>query len=229
MVSEYTLKARIYPAVLSVLPLLLLSNTVFDSQIKDWLESPDYVALFGKGVLATAIVFLWAQIIRFIGAECFERWLAKDETDFPTTRLLLPSSKEISNELKNTIRDKVRKDFGAELPIDVSPETEPNVRRHIADVVRQIRGKTRSHGLLLQHNIEYGFVRNLIGASPVIIVAASCNIYLHSIGKMPDWGYKASLAYVVVATLLIISSNFILSRYGIRYARVLFQAYLEAK
>lgn len=232
MIPEYTLKARIFPAIITSLPLILLVNATFDSQVHQWLNSDDYTALFGKGTLAIAIVFALSQFNRFVAAEVFERLISKDETNFPTTRLLLPDNDKLSDATRKNIGIKVQKDFGQELPSRVTPTKEPKARRQISDIVRMMRERTRGHKLLLQHNIEYGFVRNLIGACPFVLLVSGANIYLYKydvLSTLPIWGYRASIAYAIAAILMMVLSKVILDRYGIRYARILFQAYLDAK
>jgi len=218
MISEYTLKARIFPAIITSLPLILLANSIFDSQVHQWLNSDDYTALFGKGTLATAIVFTLSQFNRFIAAEIFEQLISKDETNFPTTRLLLPNDDKLSEATRRAIGIKVRMDFGQELPSNVIPSDEPKVRRHISDIVRMMRERTRGCKLLLQHNIEYGFARNLIGACPLVVITSGVNIYLfkHQVfSSFPVWGYRASIAYLITAILMMVLSKVILDRYGI--------------
>lgn len=232
MVSEYSLKARVFPAILTSLPLILLANATFDYKVHEWLNSNDYATLFGNGTLVMAIVFALAQLNRFVGAEVFERFISKDETNFPTTRLMLPNCAEMSDAIREAIRLKAQKDFGLQLPSTVLPLEEPMARRHISDIVRRIRERTRNHKLLLQHNIEYGFVRNFIGACPLVLIVSGVNIYLYTHGILPNfpaWGYVVSLVYSVIAILMILLSKVILDRYGIRYARVLFNAYLDTK
>ena len=232
MISEYTLKARIYPAILTSLPLILFTNATFDSQLHQWLNDNDYAALFGKGSLAIAIVFALSQFNRFIAVAVFEHLISKDETNFPTTRLLLPDCDLMSDAMRKAIDSKVQKDFGVQLPATVISTESTKARRHIADVVGRMRERTRGHKLLLQHNIEYGFVRNFIGACPLVLLVSGTNIILYTykvLPSFPPWGYLASIAYAITAILMMALSKVVLDRYGIIYARVLFRAYLDAK
>lgn len=229
MISEYTLKARIYPAVLTSLPVILLVNLVFDTQTRVWLGSDDLAALFGKGTLGLAVVFLLAQTGRFFGAEVFERLHFKDETAFPSTRLLLPGCNELSDQLRQLVTEKIKKDFKLQLPDIVQDGEEQAIRRLITDAVRRMRERVGKHKLLLQHNIEYGFFRNLIGAGPMTLAASLGNIYLFNTGTAGTGVFKASIAFAATSILLMVSSGFVMNRLGTRYARVLFQSYLEAK
>lgn len=229
MVSEYTLKARVFPTILTSLPLILLSNALLEYEVKDWLNSSEYAALFGRGSVSLAVVFLLAQINRFIGAEVIQRLLSGDEVNFPTTRMLLPNNPLISDALRDALLLKIKKKMGYEIPTCIDTENEPRVRRLIVDCVREMRGKTRANKLLLQHNIEYGFARNLIGGCLVALLVSILNMWLYQYELLTEIGYKISAAYCSTALIFLLISPWVLERYGIKYARLLFQAYLESK
>ncbi len=225
MISEYTLKARLFPTILSTPPLLLLCDSLFNLQASQWLDSSAMIWLFGKGVASTALVFLMMQVNRLIGLEIFQRWITQDELDFPTTRWLLATNTEMSQIQRQSINQKIQSDF----QITLQPASEgdtPQVRRHNADIVGRIRLFVGSPPKLLQFNIEYGFFRNLIGASPTVLAVGLASAYLYSEKILPAWGYHLALAYAVLAGVLVCLARPIISRLGIQYARVLFQTYL---
>ena len=101
------------------------------------------------------------------------------------------------------------------------------VRRHNADIVGRIRHFVGSPPKLLQFLIEYGFFRNLIGASPIVLVAGLASAYLYSEMLFPTWAYHLALGYSVFAGILICLARLLIERLGIQYARVLFQTYLD--
>ena len=229
MVSEYTLKARVFPTILTSLPLILLSNALLEYEVKDWLNSSDYAALFGRGSVSLAVVFLLSQVNRFIGAEVIQRVLSGDELNFPTTRMLLPSNPLISDALRDALLAKIKTKMGYQIPTSIDTEAEPKVRRLIADCVRVMREKTRGNKLLLQHNIEYGFARNLVGGCLVAVFVSGLNMWLYDYQLLSEIGYKISTAYCAVSAVLLMLSPWVLERYGVKYARLLFQAYLDSK
>lgn len=229
MVSEYTLKARVFPTILTCLPLILFANALLEYEVKDWLDSSVFASLFGSGSVSLAVVFLLAQINRFIGAEVVQRLLSGDELDFPTTRMLLPDNPLISEELRNALLLKIKKKMGYEIPTVLDAENEPKIRRQIADSIRAMREKTRGNKLLLQHNIEYGFARNLVAGCLVALLVSSLNIWLYQHELMTEIGYKISTAYCSISLILLLVSPWVIERYGIKYARLLFQAYLDSK
>lgn len=228
MISEYTTKARLAPTALAAPPILLLFNTLVDAKVSQWLDTSMMAMLFGKGTAVMALAYLMMQVNRLIGLEIFQRWVSKDELDFPTSRWLVATNTEMSPHLKQLIDQKLRHDFRLGI-LPASMGDTPEVRRHNADLVGLIRQFVGSPAKLLRYNIEYGFFRNLIGASVPVLLAGFGNAYLHSEMLLPDWAYHLTLIYVVFAVLLILLSKPIIVRLGNQYARVLFQVYLDKR
>jgi len=228
VISEYTIKARLAPTALAAPPLLLLCNALFDIQTSQWLESGAMTALFGKGTATVALVYLMMQVNRLIGLEVFQRWVSQDELNFPTSRWLVATNAEMSPLQRQSICKKLLHDFQIGL-LPASMGDSPEVRRHNADLVGRIRLFVGSPPKLLQYNIEYGFFRNLIGASLPVLVVGLANSYLYSEKLLPAWGYHLSLAYAVCAGVLVCLGRPLIERLGIQYARVLFQTYLDKK
>lgn len=225
---EYTLKARLAPTALAAPPLLFLANALFDIGTNQWLNSSTMNELFGKGVASAALVFLMIQVNRLVGLEIFQRWISQDELNFPTTRWLLATNTEISEAMRESINLKVQRDFQvALLPAEIGDTQQ--VRRHNADIVGRIRALVGSPPKLLQFNIEYGFFRNLIGASVPVLAAGLINAYLYSQQYLPEWAYHVTLTYSMFAGALVCLARPIIERLGIQYARVLFQTYLNHK
>lgn len=228
MTAEYTLKARLAPTVLSAPPILLLGNTLFNIQANQWLDSNTMTWLFGKGTASAALVFLMMQVNRIIGLEIFQRWIFRDELDFPTTRWLLATNTEMSSAQRQRINQKIQLDFQVAL-LPKSVGDSPRVRRHNADIVGRIRTFVGHSPKLLRYNLEYGFFRNLIGASLPVLAVGLANAYLYSKNLLPMWGYDLTLGYAVVAGALVCLARPITERLGIQYARVLFQTYLATE
>lgn len=226
--DEYTLKARLAPTALAAPPLLLLGDSLFNVQVSQWLDSSTMTWLFGKGVASAALVFLMMQVNRLIGLEIFQRWISQDELNFPTSRWLVATNSEMSVAQRLNINQKIQRDFQVSL-LPASMGDTPQVRRHNADIVGRIRQFVGSPPKLLQFNIEYGFFRNLIGASIPVLATGLATAYLYTDSLLPVWAYQLTLAYSVVAGLLICFARPLIERLGIQYARVLFQTYLDKK
>ncbi len=228
MTIEYTLKARLAPTALAAPPLLLLGDVLFNVQASQWLDSSTMTWLFGKGVASSALVFFMMMVNRLIALEIFQRWIFQDELNFPTTRMLLPDNTEMSSTQRESINQKIQRDFQLALLPEVI-EVTSQVRRHNADIVGRIRSFVGSPPKLLRFLIEYGFMRNLIGASLPVLMACAANAYLYREGLLADWAYHLTLAYAFFAGVLVCMARPINDRLGVHYARVLFQTYLETK
>jgi hypothetical protein len=102
---------------------------------------------------------------------------------------------------------------------------EPRARKLIATTVSQIRNVLRDNTLLLQHNIEYGFFRNLIGGSFLAFVISL--IILFSSQFTDDIPTRnLGLILTIIYFLPIILSKVIIDRYGKYYAKILYEQFL---
>jgi hypothetical protein len=93
--------------------------------------------------------------------------------------------------------------------------------------VSLIRDKVKDGRLLLQHNIEYGFVRNLIGGAVIVfpLTALSAPFFYFS-HPIIFWTFLVMSAGFLT---LIVFSRRILEIYGVAYAKVLIQEYMGLK
>lgn len=103
---------------------------------------------------------------------------------------------------------------------------ENNARKVIATAVSQIRNVLRGNTMLLQHNIEYGFWRNLIGGC-LIAVMFSILIFVH--GSYHNLKYQKIIAVIcfIIYLLPIIFSKGIIRYYGKYYAKILYEQFLS--
>ncbi len=80
--------------------------------------------------------------------------------------------------------------------------------------------------LLLQHNIEYGFARNLIGGAIIgVIMSAFDIIYFYYNNDKLISGI--SIALTIFFAILLIIHKPIIKHLGNQYAKRLFQEYLQ--
>lgn len=220
--NEYSLKARMFPAFLCAIPFLILKHFLIDSYLGISLSSSLFSVVFGDVSLVVVLMYLLTQINRFISKTLFE-----DKSNFPTARMLLPSNKEFSIETRQNLDQKLYRDFNLNLPTlsDEQVDTE-NVKKRIKEIVHLIINKVGGGKLLLQHNIEYGFMRNLIGGSALaFLVSFSCNIIFGFVFKNMT-AYVISTVLAICYLVPIIFSRPILNHYGKEYAEILFREYL---
>ena len=226
-INSYYLKARLFPTVLTSVPAIILYNKYVASIYYEKLASI-YSALptVTDVILSSAIVFLLVQINRFLSKEIFQRLYFKDEIHMPTTNLLLKTNGELEMSIKQKIEDKIKTKFDITLLSSIEESAdEPRARKLIVTTVSQIRNILRDNSLLLQHNIEYGFFRNLIGGSflafvlsIIILVSSYCSgdIATRNLG----------IILTSIYFLPIILSKVIINRYGKYYAKILYEQFL---
>ncbi len=227
VINNYYFKARLFPTVLTSIPAIILYNTFVSSLYHDKLENIfSVLPTITDIILSSAIVFLLVQINRFLSKEIFQKFYFKDEINMPTTNLLLKSNDELEISIKQKLEDKIKTKFGISLLSRVEESSDVlRARKLIVTVVSQIRNALRENSLLLQHNIEYGFFRNLIGGSflailiSVIILVHSyctCNLTIRNLG------WILAITYF----LPILFSKFIIDKYGKYYAKILYEQFL---
>ena len=227
--NKYNLVARVYPAILCSLPILLLNYFLLRYYTATISDSLAQVKWPGDVSITVVAMFMLAQAGRFIGKHLYEQTYFADELRMPTTDLLMHGDSSLSPEYKEQIRVKIHTEAGLTLHSQEKERLDHMAaRRVIVDGVRHVRSKVKNGRLLLQHNIEYGFVRNMIGGS---VIAAFI-----SIGDLLVFGYffpnqTAFVLSLVLATVylaLMCLGRPLMFRYGKTYAKVLFQEYLAA-
>jgi hypothetical protein len=216
--NEYNLKARIFPALITALPLFLIKHYIINQYFSFSLTQ----ILFGDVSILVILVYLFSQINRVISKSLFE-----NKTDFPTDKALLPSSSALSKEYRNNLAQKIQTDFNLTLP-DLREENEnvEKVKIRIREIVKSIINKIRDGHLLLQHNIEYGFFRNLLGGSVVASIFSLVNILLFSFVFKNQTMVITSVILILVYLLVVIFHKKILKHFSEEYTQVLFREYL---
>jgi len=216
--NEYNLKARVFPAVLCSAPFLLIKHFIIDPYFSVSLS----MAIIQDVPLLVVIVYLLSLTNRFVS-----KTLLENKSELPTTKMLLPSTMLLSVDYKKKIEEKVQKDFQLSLPSLKDELSSPEgAKTRIKEIVSLIINQVRSGNLVLQHNIEYGFWRNLIGGS---ITASAVSLIASII-----FGYiiKDELAFLISIILMVgyitpaLLSKIILSHHSKEYAHILFREYL---
>jgi len=224
--DKYGRIARIYPALICLLPILLFFNFSNNEVIIE-LTSKLGVKIVSNISLVAVLTYLFAMICRGISKE-MEREFFKNELEFPTTNYLLGSDSTFSTEYKHKIIEKAEKEFGMRFPSDEEQtNNEPQARKQIAEIVGQIRNKVRDGNLLLQHNIEYGFVRNLIGGSFLSVLLSLLLLAYYIL-------QQANIGLIIVSGILalfyfslILLRTILLKRYSELYAKRLYMEFLN--
>ena len=227
IINSYYLKARLFPTVLTSIPAIILYNKFVATIYHDKLENI-YTALptVTDIILSSAIVFLHVQINRFISKEIFQRHYFRDEINMPTTNLLLKSNSELEPSIKQKIENKIKSKFGIVLLTSIEESAdEQRARKLIATSVSQIRNVLRENTLLLQHNIEYGFFRNIIGGS-FLALLQSLIIVFFSLFNGDIITTNFGLILTIIYFIPILLSKVIINIYGKYYSKILYEQFL---
>ncbi|MDQ1771399.1 hypothetical protein GQR60_12625 [Labilibaculum sp. A4] len=226
--NTYYLKARLFPTIICAIPILSTYFFGFSDKAKSFVDFLQGFTWTGDVTISVALIFLMVQTNRFAAKEIFQRFFFKDEIKMPTTNYLLHSDSFFSKDIKRRLYLKVFNDFKITLADEDSEnQNELEARKTIITAVSQIRNTTRENKLLLQHNIEYGFMRNLVGGAAVAGIISLFNLYYFSQITSVDFAFKMNLVLIIIYLIPILFSKVIVKRYGHYYAKVLFEQYLN--
>ena len=167
------------------------------------------------------------QLNRLISKEFFEKKIFSNGLHFPTTNYLMHSDPRLSFEYTKKVHFKIKRDFEIEIPsMQDELKNGTNSRKIINEAVALIIKMVGNGTLVLQHNIEYGFIRNLIGGSVIATAISIININVFS------WMVYNKIALIISCILaffylcLIVLSKWLITTFGNNYASVLIQEYM---
>jgi len=208
--------------------MLIFVNKVLAIEYNDALKNVyDILPLVTHLGLSAAIIFLCVQVNRLLAKEIFQRFYFRDELYMPTTNHLLWTNNYYDIAVKKKIRDKVTTSFGINLLSSTEEDQDENkARKLILTGVSQIRIALRGNSMLLQHNIEYGFWRNLIGGS-VLAVIFSVSIFFYGWHNgLRDLKTIGIICFIVYSIPIILSKP-IIKYFGRYYAKILYEQFLS--
>lgn len=165
--DDYERRARFLPGVLSLLPLLPLSAVV-DLPIQEWIK----ILLLGVGggaVIAVAISHLASALGNRIQRQLWPDW----PHDSPTNLWLLPQNGTVSKQQKEKWYGAIKRTTGLDIEAVARDGSPDETRAVINDAITALRDRLRKApeaDRLKQHNIDYGFARNLTGLRPIWIL-----------------------------------------------------------
>ncbi|AEI52157.1 hypothetical protein [Runella slithyformis] len=226
--DKYYVKARLLPTILTALPLVAVYLFILSPYLAEYLKKIlPYLPTVGDISFSVGIVMFLVQVNRTLSKELLQSNYFKGETKMPTTDFLLFSHNEYSTETKGKIRKKIKEHFDMEM-FDAQREAADEIRSRflIKEAVGQIRVLLKDNEMLLNHNIEYGALRNFLGGC---IQAVFFSLVL--IIKALFFPYDKGLLIVAVIFLVIygsflLMSKWLIQKYGNNYARILYQQFL---
>lgn len=169
IVDRYHWEARVAPGLILALPVLVV--TVYAAPIlSNW---PIFAT---SGAFGVALLYGWGYVVGARGSATESKlWDGWDGP--PSTRLMRHRDGTIGEETKSSIRQALANRFLSHLPSPEKEAADPRLAdKVISDSFREVRAYLRKHdpdGLWFQHNVEYGFSRNLLACRGLWVVIAS--------------------------------------------------------
>lgn len=178
VLDPYERSARLAPAMIAMLPLLLMATTV---QIFSKSVTTQLLAVFG----ACGVIFLLSNIARMLGkakeSNLYESW-----GGVPTTQLLRHRDNQIDRITKQRYHSFLERKTKTVFPSIKKEQEDPgHADEHYSAGVKWLLGKTRDKKLfplLAKENISYGFHRNGYGMRWVgsLCVAIALGFWLNA-------------------------------------------------
>lgn len=228
--DPYDRQARLYPALLALLPLFALVTLLY---------GPKASALTGVVTLAVSCggLYLMTNLCRELGKRLQEK-LYREWGGKPTTQLLRHSDRAIEEVTKRRYHSFLAAKINEAFPNREQEGSQPQAAdetyqsgvRWLVDHTRPEDGK--KFDLLFKENIAYGFRRNALGMKPIgliiaigsllwvlarenVISASTWRIVeLAALGRMPD----VAIASVVVSTVMLLAWIFFFTKSSLRTA-----------
>lgn len=226
--DKYSMKARVLPATFTILIPLIIFNHFF--------TSPALTNLLGafKGSesisnisISLVLMFYLSQIARVIGKNLFEKRIFNDELKMPTTEFMMYSNSQYSDDYKERFASKIKSEFGITIYSKNQENTdEQTARKRIVEAMSSVRKSLFKNSFLLQHNIEYGAMRNTIGGSVLGLTICIINSIFFSFIVPVDFAVYSSAVLGVIYLIFILFSKTIINSYGRAYAKILFREFL---
>lgn len=224
----YFYRARLFPAVITSIPMLVFLNKIIAVKYSDALRNIyDVLPIIANLGLSAAVIFLCIQINRLIAKEVFQRFYFREELFMPTTNHIMVKNTFYAEPIKNSIREKIKDKFSISLMGSTDEaQNENNARKIIAAAVSQIRIVLKGNSMLLQHNIEYGFWRNLIGGSLLSVLFSITIFFYGSYYHMQDLKITGFIC-LIIYLIPILLSKLIINYYGKYYSKILYEQFLS--
>lgn len=229
--NKYIRIARVYPALVAmIIPWIIIVWCLGDSLPKIQADITLLFSYLGVGLssalVLAAIGYALREAFRSVSKWLFQfPFFKEDETQMPTTEMLLWKNKSISTEQHNNISKKCYFMFHIRLLSKEKEQSdEREARMTIVNAVQHMREATRSNKILLQYNYEFGFCRNYLGAAVFdglfLIISLFVNNQLALMPQIAIWILCGILVFSVLLALWSLKYR------AKAYARALFTSFL---
>jgi hypothetical protein len=157
--DPYKRKARVFPGLLVVLPILVPIAATWGT------KHPVITGVLGL-VVSCGVVFALSSLVRDLGKGKQEK-LVQEWGGLPTTWMLRHRDKTLESGIKGAYHQLITQKLGLKMPSAEEERQNPEAADDAyGTAAHTLRGLTRGkeYSLLLKENISYGFRRNMYGA-----------------------------------------------------------------
>ncbi len=227
--DAYTLKARIAPTALTALiPVLVFNHFYISEELKRFIGDILGLKILSAFSISAISIFFLAELCRAISKSLFQNLLFEEELKMPTTQFVLYGDSTYSEDFKNRFRTSIFKDFKIKLPTAAEEAADPpEARKRIAEAVTSVRKKLHGNAFLLQHNIEYGAIRNSLGGAILAVILSLLDVIVFALIAPNRLATAISIFLAVLYAIWISLGPWLVRLYGRSYARVLFREYMK--
>lgn len=226
-INSYTIIARLFPGIISVIPFFVLHFYFLRPSLGQFWGELLTLRVTSEITILAAFLFLFIQTSRYISKTLFEKIIFKNGLLLPSTNYLLYLDSHFSAEYTSLIRSKIKKDFKITLPSKQKEiEDDEKSRKRITEAVGHIRNKIGKGVLIGQHNAEYGFFRNLAGGAIIALIISiiDLSVFILSFNEIALW---ISAVMVMIYILIILFSKKLIIISGNDYAKKLIEEYMS--
>jgi len=225
--NRYVVFARLLPVILTSTPFFVLYYFLLRTTIGDFISELVRFQWISDVGFTLAVIFLLMQIGRFISKELFEKRIFSGGLNFPTTNYLLHSDPQFSADYTKKIHDKIYGDFQIFIPSSEEESVyELDSRKKIVEAMSLIRVRVGKGNLVNQHNLEYGFIRNLMGGAIVAFLMSVANIIVFEWISFNQTALIVSCFSAFIYLCLLISGKWLINSFASDYAKILIQEYM---
>lgn len=225
--DQYTLYARILPAVLTVIPLILFHHFYINTELAGFLYTIWSLHLVAEISMPMVLILTFAFINRLISKMVIEDKHYRAEREMPTTNILLFKNEFYSRQYKNKVHAKIFHDFRIKLlSLPEEEKREEEARGKIVEAVSLIRERVKGGRLLVQYNMEYGFFRNLVGGSIIAFLFSIFSATFFYFIYPSPLALKLSIISIGIYGAVLIFHKRILDWFGYQYAKSLIQEFI---
>lgn len=189
--DPYERKARAFPGLLMVLPILVAVASSWGT------KNPITTGVVGL-LVSCGTVFALGNLARDLGKEKQEK-LVQDWGGMPTTWMLRHRDRTLEGGIKTVYHQLISQKLGLKMPTALEELADPLAADDAyGTAARMLRDLTRGkeYSLLLKENISYGFRRNMYGARKlgwaISVVGILIGVVLSGAIATRPWDFDAT-------------------------------------